>query len=95
MKTTIEIPDALLRRAKTRAAKQGISLRQFVTEALEEKLMRSEGPARPWLKAAGKLRHLSKETARINKMIEEEFERIEPEVGQAVLPASRPPGRLS
>jgi hypothetical protein len=27
----------------------------------------------------GKLRHLRKETARINRLIEEEFEQIEPE----------------
>jgi hypothetical protein len=29
--------------------------------------------------AFGKLRHLRKETARINRIIEEEFEQIEPE----------------
>ena len=31
------------------------------------------------MKLAGDLRHLSKETARINTLIEREFERIEPE----------------
>ena len=47
---------------------------------MEEKL-RAKSPAgeRPWLKLAGKLRPLRKETARINKLIEREFERIEPE----------------
>lgn len=80
MKTTLDIPDSTFRRAKTKAAERGIPLRQFVTEAMEAKLRR-EGPARrrPWLKLAGKLKHLRAETARINASIEHEFEVIEPE----------------
>jgi len=38
MKTRLEIPDAVFRRAKSKAAAQGVPLRQFVTEAVEEKL---------------------------------------------------------
>jgi hypothetical protein len=38
MKTTLDIPDLVLRRAKAEAAQHGIPLRQFVTEAVEEKL---------------------------------------------------------
>jgi hypothetical protein len=38
VKTTLEIPDSVFRRAKARAAERGIPLRQFVTEAVEEKL---------------------------------------------------------
>jgi len=34
---------------------------------------------KPWLKSFGKLRNLRAETARINAIFEEEFERIEPE----------------
>ena len=34
---------------------------------------------KPWVSLAGKLRHLQKETARVNRVIEQEFERIEPE----------------
>ncbi|MBI3698224.1 MAG: hypothetical protein HY238_25730 [Acidobacteria bacterium] len=80
MKTTLEIPDPIFRRAKAIAAQQGIPLRQFVTEAVEEKVRtKSAGGEKPWLKLAGKLRHLRKETARINQLIEREFERIEPE----------------
>jgi hypothetical protein len=80
VKTTLEIPDAVFRRAKAKAAEQGVPLRQFVTEAVEEKLKPvATTTAKPWLQAAGKLRHLKKETARINKLIEEEFEQIEPE----------------
>src|ERR1700758_524316 len=78
MKTTLEIPDAIFRRAKSKAAEQGIPLRQFVTEAVEDK---SRAPTRsgkkPWLKHAGKLRRLHQETVRINRLIEEDSEKID------------------
>ena len=38
MKTTLEIPDPVFRKAKAQAAERGIPLRQFVTEAVQEKL---------------------------------------------------------
>jgi len=38
MRTTIELPDDLLARAKSRAALSGISLKDFFTEAVERKL---------------------------------------------------------
>ena len=38
MRTTIELPDALLKKARRSAAGQGISLREFFTKAVEEKL---------------------------------------------------------
>ena len=80
MKTTVEIPDPIFRRAKAKAAEQNIPLRQFVTQALAEKLDKpSSGGAKAWLKLVGRLRHLRKESARINRRIEREFEKIEPE----------------
>ena len=80
MKTTLEIPDPVFRRAKARAAEEGIPLRQFVTEAVEEKLRAQNRSAeKPWIKLAGRLRHLRKETARINRVIEQEFGKVEPE----------------
>jgi hypothetical protein len=80
VKTTLEIPDAIFRRAKARAAEEGIPLRQLVSEAVGEKLSGSRGAGeRPWVKLAGGLRHLRKESTRIRRMVEEEFERIEPE----------------
>jgi hypothetical protein len=80
MKTTLEIPNDVFRLAKAKAAERRIPLRQFVTEAIAQKL--EEKPTsgtKTWLELAGKLRHLRKETARINKIIEEEFETIDPE----------------
>jgi len=79
MKTTLEMPDAIFRKAKAKAAEEGIPLRQFVTEAVQEKLNGTAPANKPWLKFAGGLRHLHKETVRINKVIEEEFGKVEPE----------------
>jgi hypothetical protein len=38
-----------------------------------------EHPDRPWLECAGELAHLHRETMRIQKTVDEEFEQIEPE----------------
>ena len=35
MKTTLEMPDSVFRKAKAKAAERGIPFRQFVTEAVE------------------------------------------------------------
>jgi len=59
MKTTLEIPDAIFRRAKSVAAERGIPLREFVTEAVREKLAAgAQTTAKPWMKHFGKLKHL-------------------------------------
>ena len=80
MKTTLEIPDALFRRAKSVAAQRGIALRAFVTEAVEEKLATSSRKTeKPWVRLAGGLKHLHKETVRINGIVKSEFGAIEPE----------------
>jgi hypothetical protein len=80
VKATLEIPDPIFRRAKARAAEQGIPLRQFVTDAVADKLAaQTKAGEKPWLKFVGALAHLHEETVRIDKIIEDEFERIEPE----------------
>jgi hypothetical protein len=83
MKTTVEIPDPLFRRAKSKAAERGQTLKEFMAEALQEKLATKAGDARAaepqWMKGFGKLRRLRKESARIRTRIEEAFEVIEPE----------------
>ena len=78
MKTTLEIPDAIFRKAKAKAAERGIPLRQFVTEAVEAQLA-AKPEEKPWMKLAGGLSHLHEENLRIDKLIEEAFEQIEPE----------------
>ena len=80
MRTTLEIPDATFGKAKATASALGIPLREFVTQAVEEKLsMGGRREGKPWLECAGELAHLHKETKRIQKRIDEEFEQIEPE----------------
>ncbi len=83
MKTTLEIPDPLFRKAKSKAAERGQPLKDFVAEALQEKLAANAGsvdtgePA--WMQGFGKLRRLHKETRRIQTRIDETFEVIEAE----------------
>ena len=74
MRTTLEIPDALLQRAKTMAAQRGIPLRELVCEALTEKLRGDAAREdKPWMKSFGKLHSLHKETMRIDRVIQAEF----------------------
>ena len=81
MKTTLEIPDTVFRRAKSKAADRGIPLREFVTEAVRDKLAADAKAAeKPWAKHMGKLKHLRKETARISRLIEEDSERVDAEI---------------
>lgn len=79
----MEIPDPVFRRAKAKAAERGQALREFVTEALQEKLSgrsaRSGADTSPWMKGFGRLRPLHRETARIQRVIDREFEVVEPE----------------
>ena len=80
MKTTLEIPDSTFRKAKATASALGIPLREFVTQAVQEKLSAGgRGHGKRWLECAGELAHLHNETKRIQKLIDEEFEQIEPE----------------
>jgi hypothetical protein len=79
VKTTLEIPDFLFRRAKSAAAERGIPLRQLVTEAVQEKL-RIAPQEKPWTKHLGGLKHLHKDRARIEGRVEEAFEQIDREL---------------
>jgi hypothetical protein len=84
MKTTIDIPDRIFRTAKARAALRGISLKQFVTEAIEEKVAATASrpatnPEPPWMRGFGALADLREETRLIDREIEEMFGRIQPE----------------
>jgi hypothetical protein len=81
VKTTLEIPDFLFRRAKSVAAERGIPLRLFVTEAVQDKL-KTTSQERPWMKHLGKLKTLHKERVQIDKRVEEAFEKIDRELWQ-------------
>ena len=79
MKTTLEIPDFLFRRAKSVSAERGIPLRQFVTEAVQEKL-KITSHEKPWMRHLGQLKHLRKERKQIEKRVEKAFEQIDREI---------------
>jgi hypothetical protein len=79
MKTTLDIPDPLLRQVKARAALRGVSLRKFVAEALEEKVWPSDSrhsahAEPPWMRGFGALADLHLETHQIEAQIAAEFE---------------------
>ena len=82
MKTTIELPDELFREAKATAARRGTALREFVRQALVEKLAREDGVSQGAV--AGKWPVPPPdvpldELRRIHAIIEEEFEQVEAE----------------
>lgn len=78
MKTTVEIPDPLFRQAKAAAAERGLSLKAFLSEAIRMRL-RGHTPEAPWLKAFGGLRDLHRENLRVERIVAEEFGRIDEE----------------
>jgi hypothetical protein len=81
MKTTLELPDQLFRSAKAVATERGQTLKEFMTEAVRDKLSAGHGrtgvPA--WMQGFGKLKHLRKETARVQTLIHQQFDVVEPE----------------
>ena len=80
MKTTLEIPDPIFRRAKAIAARDGKSLKQFVNEALEVKLREGAGAGVPeWRTLFGAVKGHAAELRKIDAAIADEFERIDPE----------------
>ena len=66
-----------------RWAERGQSLKEFVADALQEKLAGQSSKGRTgepaWMEGFGKLHRLHKETGRIQDRIDEAFEAIEAE----------------
>jgi hypothetical protein len=81
VKTTLEIPDAIFRRAKAAAAARGQTLKQLVNEAISDKLAKPEAERQPdWMQLFGSLKEHADELRRIDATIDKEFERIDPDV---------------
>ena len=80
---TLDIPEPTIRLAESLAAAKGIPLTQYFAEALEEKVRQSVPPAvrevPRWMQGFGALADLKQENTRIAELIEQEFERIDPE----------------
>lgn len=82
MKTTIDLPDALLRDAKITAAREQTTLRELLTEALEAALERRGSPASQepaWRRSFGALRHLRSDAVRISDAVDGAFEKVDEE----------------
>lgn len=80
MKTTIEIEDELFREAKAAAAREGLTLRQLFSEAVSERVSRgyfTVGKGKGWPTPRADVP--SEEIWRIQALIDEEFETIEPD----------------
>lgn len=83
VRTNFDLPDPLFREVKATAARQGMRLKDYVTEALQDKLAKRPIHAeKPWMKFAGIASNdpeMVAELKRIEKIVEEYFEQIEEE----------------
>jgi hypothetical protein len=81
VKTTVELPDTLFRSAKARAAQEGLSLRIFFERAITTQLARktSAAPAPAWKRSFGVLRDIKGATREVQKVVDREFSRIDPD----------------
>ena len=57
--------------------------------------MKQKPDDKPWMKGFGALRHLHEENVRIQQIIDEEFEQIEPEDWDDIDPTAPSQSRLS
>ena len=81
MKTTLEVPDSLLRRAKATAARKGQSMGAFINAAIEAKLKADALAAKekPWMRFAGAFKNRHADSRLIMKAVEDGCERIHEE----------------
>ncbi len=61
MKTTIDLPDPIFRRAKATAAVQGITLKTYISKAIEQSLNSEQ---QDWRTVLNNLPHVEKETTK-------------------------------
>jgi hypothetical protein len=73
LKTTVNIPDELFHRLREAAVCQQRPMQALVSEAIAEKLRRPAAAAPfSWKRGFGKLRHLRRETRRIQRFLAED-----------------------
>jgi plasmid stability protein len=83
MKTTVEIPDSLYRQVKARAALQGKSIKDFLVEAVRAKIKsetvqpKEKQNKKGWRAVFGAAD--PKDVAEVQRIIDEEFSKIDPE----------------
>jgi len=80
MKTTIDIPDAIYKQIKARAALKGQTVRSFLLAAVQARLaadVRGGKKSSGWRAVFGKAR--SSDVAALQSEVDAEFSRIQPE----------------
>jgi hypothetical protein len=79
MKTTLEMPDSLFKRARATAMRRGQTMTSFFNSAVEAKLNADAdaGRDKPWMAFAGILSGRREEARRIMKTIDDACERID------------------
>ena len=93
MRTTLDLPDEVLRRAKITAIERGVTLRQLVTEALQREISAPAQPRqrleRPPIKLDddSPLRHLSLEE--VKRLDAEDIQRADEGNARALLIRAR------
>jgi hypothetical protein len=78
VKTTLELPDSLLRKVKSLAAARGETLKTFITEALLAHIATKSGTPRNvdepvWMKHYGGLAHIRGEVKRMQREMDSVF----------------------
>ena len=80
MKTTVELPDRLYRQIKARAAMRGQTVKAFFLDALRDKLAAERSAAAGptgWRSVFGKA--TPSDVQELERILDEEFEKIDPE----------------
>jgi len=79
VKTTVEIPDQLLRQTKAAAALRGQSMKEFITAALQERcrLRTTATQESGWRVVFGRGKRA--QVARVAKVVDKEFSRVDDE----------------
>ncbi|HYI10727.1 MAG TPA: hypothetical protein VEK57_16825 [Thermoanaerobaculia bacterium] len=80
MKTTLDLPDEILKNAKASAAIRGETLRDYVAAALESRLRHESAPGRApggWRSVFGAVRRT--DVAAIDQIVSRDLEEIEPD----------------
>jgi hypothetical protein len=73
---TLEISDDLMRQIEERASARGVTLSEYLTEAIR----RDPPEKRDWREAFGFMADLPEVTNHVDRVVEEEFGQIEPEM---------------
>ena len=79
MRTSVDIPDDIFRHAKMVAARDGTTMRELIVDGLRDRVGLPAKKEDNWDSFFGILKDDPEAVAEFNRIIEEEFEQIDPE----------------